>query len=162
MTDNLPSRRIRSVWTYEREAVLRWMWEEGASASDIAHATGATRSSVIGAAHRMHLPEHKNSSGNASLRARQRMSQSQQIRQERQITVNRSHATERKPDVPVLPDIKEDDIPLAQRRSLVELTTETCRWPCGDPREASFFFCGAKPASGKSYCAMHQHRSRRQ
>ncbi|KAF0139429.1 MAG: hypothetical protein FD153_945, partial [Rhodospirillaceae bacterium] len=30
----------------------------------------------------------------------------------------------------------------ARIRSVVELSALTCRWPIGDPRDASFHFCG--------------------
>ena len=46
-------------------------------------------------------------------------------------------------------------IPIGQRRTLLELTEETCRWPIGDPGHADFFFCGGPPISGLPYCAYH-------
>jgi hypothetical protein len=52
-------------------------------------------------------------------------------------------------------------IPHAQRRSLLELTDDTCRWPVGDPCAADFFFCGAPPLPGKPYCAAHCARAER-
>lgn len=51
-----------------------------------------------------------------------------------------------------------DDIPAAQRCSLLELTNRTCRFPYGDVGEASFFFCGDPTASlldGQPYCPTH-------
>src|ERR1700680_1872422 len=46
-------------------------------------------------------------------------------------------------------------IPLGQRRSLLELTEETCRWPIGDPGAPDFFFCGGQTVSSLPYCAFH-------
>ena len=46
-------------------------------------------------------------------------------------------------------------IPLGQRRSLLELTEETCRWPIGDPGTADFFFCGGPTVTSLPYCAYH-------
>jgi GcrA cell cycle regulator len=52
------------------------------------------------------------------------------------------------------------DIPLAQRRSLLDLSSQTCRWPVGDPdHHEVFFFCGAPPLNGKPYCARHCARA---
>jgi GcrA cell cycle regulator len=51
------------------------------------------------------------------------------------------------------------DIPLPQRRSLLELDRHACRWPIGDPRSPDFLFCGAKPRRGKPYCAAHCARA---
>jgi GcrA cell cycle regulator len=46
-------------------------------------------------------------------------------------------------------------IPLAQRRSLLDLDSRVCRWPFGDPATFNFFFCGAAALTGKPYCAEH-------
>ena len=53
------------------------------------------------------------------------------------------------------------DIPLAQRRSLLELASDNCRWPVGDPSTGDFFFCGAHCLQGTPYCAAHEARARR-
>jgi len=53
------------------------------------------------------------------------------------------------------------DIPLAQRRSLLELTRGACRWPVGDPSHPDFFFCGAEALRGELYCAAHRARAHR-
>jgi GcrA cell cycle regulator len=54
------------------------------------------------------------------------------------------------------------DIPVAQRRSLLDLNSQTCRWPVGDPgSDDEFFFCGAPPLTGKPYCAGHCARAYR-
>lgn len=60
-----------------------------------------------------------------------------------------------------LPSTPETDraIPIEQRKSLVELTSDTCRWPVGDPGTDDFFFCGAKPLDGCPYCAAHSRRA---
>jgi GcrA cell cycle regulator len=52
-------------------------------------------------------------------------------------------------------------IPRRQRRSLFELSDDTCRWPVGDPRSSRFFFCGAQPLRNKPYCAEHCARAYR-
>jgi GcrA cell cycle regulator len=52
-------------------------------------------------------------------------------------------------------------IPITQRRSLLELDSETCRWPVHDPAGPDFFFCGARSAAGRPYCAAHCRRAYR-
>ena len=52
-------------------------------------------------------------------------------------------------------------IPRCLRRSLFELSDDTCRWPVGDPRSSRFFFCGAQPLCNKPYCAAHCARAYR-
>lgn len=39
--------------------------------------------------------------------------------------------------------------------SLADLQSWSCRFPCGDPREAGFGFCGCVRIEGSSYCADH-------
>jgi hypothetical protein len=46
-----------------------------------------------------------------------------------------------------------------QRKSLLELDNNTCRWPVGDPTHHEFFFCGAQPLPGKPFCALHCARA---
>jgi GcrA cell cycle regulator len=46
-------------------------------------------------------------------------------------------------------------IPFGQRRTLLELTEETCRWPIGDPGSTDFFYCGGQTVTGLPYCAYH-------
>lgn len=52
-------------------------------------------------------------------------------------------------------------IPLAQRRTLMELDRSTCRWPVGDPADTGFFLCGGRVASGRPYCRKHCARAYR-
>lgn len=59
---------------------------------------------------------------------------------------------------PIPDSLDDQDIPIAQRKTLFELTAETCRFPVGQPGEGSFFFCGAPPARGLPYCAPHSDR----
>jgi GcrA cell cycle regulator len=53
------------------------------------------------------------------------------------------------------------DVPPWQRRSFLELSSSTCRWPVGDPARPDFFFCGASPLEGKPYCGAHWTRAYR-
>ena len=53
------------------------------------------------------------------------------------------------------PELIENIIPLGQRRTLLELNEDTCRWPIGDPATPEFFFCGGKPLGGLPYCNFH-------
>lgn len=56
-------------------------------------------------------------------------------------------------------DIK-DDVPPGKRVSLFNLQHNGCRWPCGDPRDADFGYCGRQADGGKGYCKQHEHRAR--
>jgi len=53
------------------------------------------------------------------------------------------------------PELIENIIPIGQRRTILELTEQTCRWPIGDPGSSEFFFCGGNTIAGLPYCAYH-------
>ena len=53
------------------------------------------------------------------------------------------------------PELVDNMVPMGQRRTLLELTEETCRWPIGDPGQADFFFCGGRTITSLPYCAFH-------
>jgi GcrA cell cycle regulator len=53
------------------------------------------------------------------------------------------------------PELLDNVIPIGQRRTLLELTEDTCRWPIGDPGQPDFFFCGGPAVTGLPYCAYH-------
>src|SRR3984893_17462423 len=58
-------------------------------------------------------------------------------------------------EVETEPELIDNVIPLGQRRSLLELTEETCRWPIGDHGTADFFFCGGPAITSLPYSPSH-------
>ena len=55
-----------------------------------------------------------------------------------------------------LPPPHEIDIP---RIKTADLEEHHCRWPCGDPREPDFGFCGKSRVPGFPYCDPHARRA---
>lgn len=53
------------------------------------------------------------------------------------------------------PSIADMEIPVGQRKTLLQLDENTCHWPVGDPSSHDFFFCGAEVLPDKPYCAGH-------
>lgn len=49
----------------------------------------------------------------------------------------------------------DEDIPIKQRKTLMQLTERTCKWPVGDPGTLEFFFCGGEVWPGQVYCGPH-------
>ena len=47
-------------------------------------------------------------------------------------------------DYEVEPEPELIEIPIEQRKTLLQLTEKTCHWPIGDPGSADFFFCGGE------------------
>ena len=51
------------------------------------------------------------------------------------------------------------EIPLAQRKTLFQLTAKNCHWPVGEPKEPGFFFCGGDAVPDEVYCPHHCKRA---
>ena len=156
-----------SPWTEERIAYSRVRWSSGASAGQIARELGhgISRSAVLSVMHRLGIAGLSPFAGRPGRRstrtsaprgreeARRPPSIGMPVRPPRTLpawVVNAQPYT----DQPGA----DADIPLQQRRSLLELNSRTCRWPVGDPCAPDFFFCGAKPIRGGPYCAEHAAR----
>lgn len=145
------------TWTDDRVEQLKKLWEAGLSASQIAAELGnVTRNAVIGKVHRLGLSGRAKSPSSAAPRPRKARPAQHMVRISRpqsrgNAALARIFETEPDPD----PIAYDNVVPLSQRRTLVELTEETCRWPIGDPGSADFFFCGGRSLSGLPYCSHH-------
>ena len=144
------------TWTDERVETLKKLWADGLSASQIAAELGGiTRNAVIGKVHRLGLSGRAKSPSSAAPRPRKARS-AHMLRVSRPtMRGNTALAHAYDLEVEVEPEQSDNIIPLGQRRSLLELTEETCRWPIGDPGTAEFFFCGGHSLGGLPYCAYH-------
>jgi len=139
-------------WTDERVELLKKLWAEGLSASQIAAELGGiTRNAVIGKVHRLGLSGRAKSPSTAAPRPRKPRS-SGMIRVSRPaIRGNTALAY----DYEAEPEPELLEIPTEQRKTLLQLNEHTCRWPVGDPGAADFFFCGGETANELPYCSYH-------
>ncbi|PWB83529.1 MAG: GcrA cell cycle regulator [Methylocystaceae bacterium] len=149
-------------WTDERVELLRKLWNEGLSASQVAAEIGAgiTRNAVIGKIHRLGLSQR----AKTPIAARPRVAKpprTQTVTQTRPLapSVVGNVALALAPRALALPDVRPQEevvIPLSERVTIMELREAMCRWPIGDPTSAEFRFCGAKsPGGGSPYCGYH-------
>jgi GcrA cell cycle regulator len=144
------------TWTDERVESLKKLWGEGLSASQIAAELGGiTRNAVIGKVHRLGLSGRAKSPSAATQRPRKaRATQLTRVaRPAIRGNTALAHAYDFEPEPE--PELIDNVIPLGQRRSILELTEETCRWPIGDPGSTDFFFCGGQAGTGAPYCTYH-------
>jgi GcrA cell cycle regulator len=170
MTDSVFScfsRRDTMSWNDERVALLKKLWLDGHSASQIAAelANGITRNAVIGKVHRLGLAGHERSTppgGQAHTRSRARSSAGgtrPQPSKARTGTSTRGAAALAADNVLVPfadPRLVEDVIiPVCERVTIMELKESMCRWPLGDPTTPEFRFCGSRTETGASYCTGH-------
>lgn len=149
-------------WTDERVELLKKLWADGLSASQIAAELGGiTRNAVIGKVHRLGLSGRaKSPSSSAAPRPRKPRTHSHMLRVSRPaMRGNTALAAHLAPgyDLEVEPEPEpiENIIPLGQRCSILELTEAKCHWPIGDPGAPEFFFCGGRAVEGLPYCSYH-------
>jgi GcrA cell cycle regulator len=142
-------------WTDERVELLKKLWSDGLSASQIAAELGGiTRNAVIGKVHRLGLSGRAKSPSSTAPRQRKARAPSHMMRMPRtNIRGNTALAYELEAEAE--PEMIDNVIPIGQRRTILELTEETCRWPIGDPGSTEFFFCGGNTVTGLPYCSHH-------
>jgi GcrA cell cycle regulator len=156
-------------WTDERVEMLRHLWLDGKSASQISAqlGMGVTRNAVIGKVHRLGLSGRTKSSAPAAPRIRQRSAPVHRpstinrpsgmshggghaVRGNTALAFNAEHLMEMQPVV-------YDDVvvPISPRVTIVELKEAMCRWPLGDPTSPEFRYCGSQSQGTGPYCAHH-------
>lgn len=146
------------TWSDDRVEQLKRLWEAGLSASQIAAELGnVTRNAVIGKVHRLGLSGRAKSTSSSSVpRPRKTRPAQQMMRISRPVSRGNTalaHAFEMEVDVDTVPF--DNVVPMSQRKTLLELTEDTCHWPVGDPGSSDFFFCGGKSLASLPYCAHH-------
>jgi GcrA cell cycle regulator len=137
----------RYKWTPERVEKLKELCADGLKAYEIGDALGVSRSAVIGKCSRL--------GGHLLLVPRSPAGRTRKHTCKPRKLGSRSRLADflagfEFNDIPL-----DEDIPPAQRKTLLELTQHTCRWPVGDPQTPGFFFCGAEPLNSNVYCAHH-------
>lgn len=149
-------------WNDERVEALKKLWTEGLSASQIANRIGGvTRNAVIGKVHRLGLSGRAPTSRTAVARPRPRIAAPRRPAKPRfaaigPVAIKNHFQLEAEPYVSSYEEI---DIPLAERKSLLDLADSSCRWPIGDPQLAAFHFCNRSKMSGLPYCEYHARRA---
>jgi GcrA cell cycle regulator len=133
-------------WPVEQIELLKRLWAAGATAVAIGERLGGkSRSAVLGKIFRLRLD---------AAPARGRKTIAAPAGQHSAAPSRRRRRHIKRP--PIAPK------PLTQRKSLLELTNATCRWPHGRPGAPNFFFCGLPEADleqGIPYCAKHMRRA---
>jgi len=150
-------------WTDERVELLRKLWLDGLSASQIAAelANGITRNAVIGKVHRLGLSGRVKAPSTAAPRPRSSKPQGHRPTTQRSSSgpsTRGNNALAYAPRIQEAPAPKaelEVVIPMSERVTIMELREAMCRWPLGDPATAEFRYCGGKSEIGDPYCTYH-------
>jgi GcrA cell cycle regulator len=169
--------RASHPWSADELDVVKKMWLEGSTASEIATAIGqgVSRSAVIGKVNRLKLGGHGpttrvekqqlsaaprsrgNGKGGLSFKVAQARKAGLSLQEGMEIVLGTPQPYRDEPD---------DGVDVTHLVGLLDLTNRSCRWPVGDPSTTGFGFCGAPIADGKAindagqpYCRAHQRRA---
>lgn len=148
MSDLHPS----AGWSEGRVELLKKLWQEGLSASQIAKLLGGvTRNGVIGKVHRLGLSGRAMPSHPARPVARQ-------SKPAGKVNHQRILAEQAKPKVaaPILPTqpLPVERLDQGGTATILTIGSFMCRWPIGDPALPNFTLCGSRTDEG-SYCKPH-------
>jgi GcrA cell cycle regulator len=155
------------IWTDERVEMLRKLWAEGLSASQIAaQLGGVSRNAVIGKVHRLKLSGRGRTTA-APARPKKPSQPTAAKPQGRPASASRPHSTsmgntalqvrfDAEPSVRTIERNVEDVVvPISRNLQLIQLNERTCKWPIGDPLAENFHFCGNDCADTGPYCRYH-------
>lgn len=170
-------------WTEERVELLKKLWLEGFSASQIAGelGDGVTRNAVIGKVHRLKLsgrakpasaaprsrpaPRSNTPRRVSAPSASVRTTLSGVLKERRTVSAPMIGATALKiaeevvSEAYIAPQTSELFIPVDKRLTLLQLSEHTCKWPIGDPLTPDFYFCGQHTDDGHPYCEFHSRKA---
>jgi GcrA cell cycle regulator len=147
-------------WTEERVAELKKLWAEGHSASQIAKRLGSvTRNAVIGKVHRLGLSGRATPSRPVKRPPRLARPKPQQVPRQAQtrganaLAVRPEAAPQQAPEVET--NVEPQRLPNGDMVTVLTVKDTMCKWPIGDPADATFGFCGHAAQEGAVYCAEH-------
>ncbi len=144
-------------WTDERVELLKKLWQDGLSASQIAgELGGVTRNAVIGKVHRLGLSGRGQPTSSIK-RQRRTHAHSGGMRRQRTVSVGNlalKSNLELLPDADLVPR-HNVVVPIARKLSIFQLNEHTCKWPIGDPGHDDFHFCGHDSLESGPYCEYH-------
>lgn len=146
-------------WTEDRVDVLKKLWAEGHSASQIAKQLGGvTRNAVIGKVHRLGL------SGRATpsrpVKRPPRLARPKpQVQADGALQVQASASPEdtqirRSAQQAIQSVLAPAPVADGEAATILTLRDSMCKWPIGDPADPQFAFCGRKSDCGP-YCTEH-------
>ncbi|HEY8617268.1 GcrA family cell cycle regulator [Phenylobacterium sp.] len=139
-------------WTDERVELLKKLWQDGLSASQIAKQLGGvTRNAVIGKVHRLGL------SGRAAP-SKPARTVFKAPRPARPVTAAPSAPRRIAEPLPVAAAVQPTPVRYIEEApgtaTVLTLGAHMCKWPIGDPALDNFTFCGRRSSEGP-YC--HEH-----
>lgn len=151
-------------WNEAKTALVRRLWDEGHSATEIGRRIGVSKNAVVGKVHRLDLPARaspiKREGSNGPSQSRKpavpRLSEIMPLGIQtpvHTVILNQRHATAfSNPSVP-----KPNPVAAAVSTPIrnVSPSSKHCCWPIGEPGKPDFRFCEAPTLATKPYCEDH-------
>lgn len=148
------------AWTEDRVEMLKKLWSEGHSASQIAKELGGvTRNAVIGKVHRLGLSGRATPSRPVKrpprlARPKPRVLPDGTVKAPASRPVTPGAAKLERSEKELIEKLPPLELPGGETASVLNLSASMCKWPIGDPADPNFAFCGRKSDCGP-YCAEH-------
>ena len=145
------------AWTEDRVEVLKKLWAEGHSASQIAKQLGGvTRNAVIGKVHRLGLSGRATPSRPVKrpprlARPKPKILPDGTVKVPASAKADQLRPSEKNAMLAALPPLEQED---GKAANILTIRDSMCKWPIGDPADPNFAFCGRKSTCGP-YCAEH-------
>ena len=118
-------------WNDERVELLKKLWADGLSASQIAaQLGGVTRNAVIGKVHRLGLSGRAKTPSSSVPRVRKPRTTGMRPRMRYHGNNALAPQYDYEQDLDPLANV----VPIGPRISILELSENTCRWPIGEPQ----------------------------
>jgi GcrA cell cycle regulator len=150
------------TWTEERVELLKKLWSEGLSASQIAAELGGgmTRSAVLGKSHRLGLVRNTSAEAGTPRLPKQspapgRIPAAEPPMRQGPQRVNSTASQPPKAHSRAVSGPVDRAAPPREGLTIMELREGMCRWPFGDPTRPEFRYCGAHAVAGLPYCSHH-------
>ncbi len=133
-------------WSNEEVEILKTMWNNGASATQIAHELpDRSRNAVLGQVLRSNMPKR---TGNLTPRQMRAYS-----------TVPGVPAAPKPPKVEKAPVVVEEDlVPMDPPITTLNLRDSHCKWPYDAPG-GGYHYCGKTPKPGSPWCPGHHRKA---
>jgi GcrA cell cycle regulator len=146
-------------WTDERVELLKKLWSEGLSASQIAaQLGGVTRNAVIGKVHRLSLSGRAKPASSGPRQRKARNASPHRPSTRHYVSGNtalKTHAHPAPRRLPAQVPLEDIVVPISLNVSLLALNDTMCKWPEGDPGTENFHFCGHRNWNSMPYCEYH-------
>lgn len=170
MTKPDPDRE--TPWPDEKVALLRKLVAEGRSGGEIGRALGKSRCAVLGKISRLEIAGGKIERRGATLKQGSAPAKGVAARPAPSMPAVKASQTSPVAGVPlarrgrpayskmfgpVVTKPLPEPVPFVTvaRIGLLQLNSQTCKWPIGDPQAAGFGFCGHAPRENSPYCEYH-------